>query len=399
MVVLMRAASDLRKRPIACVIGTVELVRPLGIAGIPCALVAQKNSRWRYSRYIGAIVERADPLNQPQKLVSNLIRFANSQPVKPVLFYEHDADLLMVSRFRDALGEAFRFVLPDAELVESLVDKGRFQELANRLGLPVPGSQLVVPKRDDYRVIKLEFPIIIKPRARQISKALPWDHRVKAIAVPDRARLDQLWQKLAKTDMEFIVQELISGPETCIESYHAYVDAEGNLVAEFTGRKVRTFEPTFGFSTALVTTSAPDVIELGRDVLQRLSLRGVAKLDLKRGPDGRLWLLEVNPRFNLWHHVGARAGVNIPALVYDDLTGVPRQRSGPARPGIRWCSVREDYRAARAANVPLLKWILWVLGCEARILSIDDPIPIILGLLNRRISDSIRQLPVLRRFL
>ena len=59
-------------------------------------------------------------------------------------------------------------------------------------------------------------------------------------------------------------------------------------------------------------------------IVERLALTGVAKLDFKRDPQGNLRLLEINPRFNLWHHAGAIAGVNIPALVYADLAGLPR---------------------------------------------------------------------------
>ena len=43
------------------------------------------------------------------------------------------------------------------------------------------------------------------------------------------------------------------------------------------------------------------------------------KLDFKqREATGGLYLLEANPRFNLWHHAGAVAGVNLPLLVYRD---------------------------------------------------------------------------------
>ena len=52
-------------------------------------------------------------------------------------------------------------------------------------------------------------------------------------------------------------------------------------------------------------------------------LTGVAKLDFKRDRSGKLHLFEINPRFTLWHHAAAIAGVNIPALVYADLTGAP----------------------------------------------------------------------------
>jgi D-aspartate ligase len=38
------------------------------------------------------------------------------------------------------MSRAFRFVLADAELIERLIDKARFQALAEHHGLPVPGS-------------------------------------------------------------------------------------------------------------------------------------------------------------------------------------------------------------------------------------------------------------------
>ena len=64
------------------------------------------------------------------------------------------------------------------------------------------------------------------------------------------------------------------------------------------------------------------------DVVARLGFRGVIKLDFKEDErDGCLYLLEANPRFNLWHHPGAIAGVNLPALVYSDLVS-----PGSARP-------------------------------------------------------------------
>jgi len=64
-------------------------------------------------------------------------------------------------------------------------------------------------------------------------------------------------------------------------------------------------------------------------------LTGVAKLDFKRDLQGNLRLLEINPRFNLWHHRGAIVGVNIPALGYADLTGLLRPPPIRVKAGIR----------------------------------------------------------------
>jgi hypothetical protein len=77
----------------------------------------------------------------PNALVERLLEFGRAQPQPPVFYYDGDADLLLVSRHRAQLREAFRFVVPEAELVEALVDKARFQALAERLELPVPRAQ------------------------------------------------------------------------------------------------------------------------------------------------------------------------------------------------------------------------------------------------------------------
>jgi D-aspartate ligase len=120
------------------------------------------------------------------------------------------------------------------------------------------------------------------------------------------------------------------------------------------------------------------VAALGRDIVGRIGLRGVAKLDFKRDQRGNLHLLEVNPRFNLWHHPGAVAGVNIPAFVYADLADLPRPVVRPARPGARWCSMSKDLRSARASGISLLEWIPWAIGCDAKsVVSWDDPMPYI----------------------
>src|SRR5262245_42682476 len=125
-------------RPLALCIGNIDVVHALGLGGIRCAVVARPGSPARYSRFTAAVVDYVDPWEHPEEFVGRLIGFGNAQSEKPVLFYSADWDLLAVSRFREPLGEALRFVVADPTLVEDLVDKARFQALAERLDLPVP---------------------------------------------------------------------------------------------------------------------------------------------------------------------------------------------------------------------------------------------------------------------
>jgi predicted ATP-grasp superfamily ATP-dependent carboligase len=310
-----------------------------------------------------------------------------------VLFYEEDRELLLISRYRERLSRHFRFVAPDPVLVEDLVDKGRFQALARRLELPVPAARVLDPSMDPVP-LDLEFPVALKPLVRRVDQWTPIGGAAKALRLDTPLSLVSYWPRLVRAGIPVLLQQLIPGPETSIESYHVYVDEYGETVGEFTGRKIRTWPPAYGDSTALVITDSPAVTTLGRDLVRRLGLRGVAKFDFKRAPDGRLYLLEINPRFTLWHHLGARAGVNIPALVYADLAGLPRAGMRQARAGARWCKPWDDVSAARAAGISFLRWLPWALSCEAmRVVAWDDPMPFVRGVLWRVMSRVFRSRP------
>ena len=274
---------------------------------------------------------------------------ASTQREQPVLFYEEDAQLLLISRHRERLAKSFRFVIADATLVEDLLDKARFQDLARRHGLPVPPARQFHPVAVEPDDLDLAFPVVIKP----LTRLERWNDVFglrKALEVKDVDALRALWPQLLDAGIDLLAQQLIPGAETQIESYHCYVDQRGSIAGEFTGRKIRTFPLSYGHTTALEITAAADVQQQGRDIVERLGLTGVAKLDFKRDQAGTLHLLEINPRFTLWHHPAAVAGINIPALVYADLTGTPRPATTPAKAGVRWCRAWKDFPAARACR-------------------------------------------------
>ena len=377
----------------ACMIGDVDLVRALGLARIPTVVAASRGSAARFSRHAsGALDWGGGPWDRSDHLIERLLVHGSAQPEPPALFYQDDRALLMVSRNRDRLRQAFRFVIADAELVEMLVDKARFQKLAERLKLPVPAGRCLDPAdQPSPDAASFEYPLLLKPLIRRAEQWEPLSGGSKAIRVADQAALLDLWPRLVAARVSVMAQTLIPGAERRVESYHTYVDERGVTAGEFTGRKIRTDPAEFGDSTAVEISDAPDVAALGREIVRRIGLRGVAKLDFKRGPDGRLYLLEINPRFTLWHHLGAIAGVNIPALVFADLVGQPRPSVGPVRVGVRWCKAWRDWGVARASGMSFFSWLRWLYGCEAKsALAWDDPMAL-LGAVSWRVLVRPRQ--------
>jgi D-aspartate ligase len=390
------ATSRAKAQPqpaLACVMGDMDLLQPIAAAGISCAVVTRPGVPSLYSRFARARLPWGDFSQNTDALLEALEHFGSAQREQPVLFYEEDAQLLLISRHRERLAKSFRFVIADATLVEDLLDKARFQNLAQRHGLPVPPARLFHPVAVEPDDLDLAFPVVIKP----LTRLERWNDIFglrKALEAKDIEALRALWPQLLDAGVDLLAQQLIPGTEAQIESYHCYVDQRGGIAGEFTGRKIRTFPIAYGHTTALEITDAADVQRQGRDIVERLGLTGVAKLDFKRDQAGTLHLLEINPRFTLWHHPAAVAGVNIPALVYADLTGTPRPAATPAKAGVRWCRPWKDFPAARASGVPLATWLPWMIGCEAKsALSWNDPMPVLRSTLHRLLPAKSAQKP------
>jgi D-aspartate ligase len=378
-------ASGRTKPPVAVVLGggAIEVVRSLQLANLPCAVVSTPTDSTKYSHRIDSVFtwDWTQPMEaHDEALADRLVAWGRAQADRPVLFYSSDQALLFTSRHRERLAGGFRFVIPHPELVEAMADKALFATLAERLSLPVPATTIIPPERgpEPPDLTELGFPLIIKPERRDRC----WRHisdaggvKVKALVVEDDAKLREVWPQLVKMGRTLVAQQYVIGPESAIESYHVYADQAGEVAAEFTGKKIRTYPVECGFTTALSITHQQDVLNAGRKLVELLDLHGVAKFDFKRAADGQLYLFEINARTSLWMHPGARAGVNIPATIYADLTGRPRPaQTVPPRP-VTWVHPK-DLWAARDSGVPLSRWLAFAAACEAKAFwSWQDPMP------------------------
>ena len=153
--------------PLALVMGDVDMVRALGIAGIQSAFFGFADDSARFSRHVRASLPWIDQWERQPELVQALLELARSQPRAPVLFPQTDATLLLASRHREQLAEGLRLMLANPDLIEQLVDKGRFEALAARRELPVPRAQRLEPAPGDPPPpLDVPFPVVIKPLTR-----------------------------------------------------------------------------------------------------------------------------------------------------------------------------------------------------------------------------------------
>jgi len=112
--------------------------------------------------------------------------------------------------------------------------------------------------------------------------------------------------------------------------------------------------------------------------------------------EGRLKLLDANPRVWGWHTLGAAAGVDFSYLLWLAASGLPVPPCR-ARPGVRWVRASTDLptvmREVIRGRLPLGAYLRTLRGPRERaIFALDDPLPglaeapLILSILLRRLA-------------
>lgn len=382
---------------VRCFSGDAPAEAGLPVARIPFVVASTRAGDPTFgSRHVAQTAVLSDPVTNPDQTAEDLRIVAERTGGRPVLFYGTDAMLLCVSRHREMLSRHYRFLLPPPERVEQLVDKARFAELARRLGLPVPATVTSAEATTRAEVMaRVPLPCAVKPvnhtsfrtsAAVREEGGLPW----KALFAWTPEELDKRLDQMRRSGAPFVVQRYVRGGDDHITSFHAWMNTRGEPVAHHVGKKIRTYPSGSGESTFIEIVEDPEVTRIGLEVVRALGLVGVVKLDFKRDAEtGELFLLEANPRFNLWNRLGAASGVNLPLVAYAELAGLPLPHTGPIRPGLRWASVEGDVRAflldyGPSGEVSLRDFVASYRGPKVfDVFAWDDPWPLVLTLAKR----------------
>jgi predicted ATP-grasp superfamily ATP-dependent carboligase len=374
------------ERPPVVLLGGLNVVRALGLAGIPVVVASSASDEAAFaSRYCrGSLL--LPSLGDRRAVVDSLLRtgarLAGSLGRRVPLFYSNDDWQRLVQDYRTELAEHYALLLNDVEVADALIDKDRFQPLAAARGLPVPRSF------EWDELDQAPGPVLVKPRAKFRD---PTPAQMRLFGTQAKARIfrtgaalraDAAAQQLRP---ELLIQEYIDGRDRDIWSFHGFCDEESRLLDWFIGRKIRTYPRLTGCSTYLELAHNEELAELGRQIVSALGLKGVFKVDLKREPhSGDFRVLEVNARYNLWHYLAAANGLNLPLTAYEHLV-YGRRPAAPRsyRTFRRWLYLRFDWLAYRElaarGELGLGEWLASLARAPKvyQLFSWDDPLPFV----------------------
>jgi predicted ATP-grasp superfamily ATP-dependent carboligase len=346
-----------RSTPPVLLLGGVNLVRCLGLAGIPAVVASSDPAEPAFaSRHCRAtaVIPPFERRNAVNRLIGVGERLRDQAGRRVPLMCGSDDGLELIYANRTRLQRHFLLLLNDAPIAEALLDKARFQALAARCGLPVP-REYRWDGVGETSLAHATAEVLVKPKSKidwhdspLHGRLFPDGGKARIFANGAAALADPA---VAMFREQLAFQEYVPGDDRSLWSFHGFADEKGEVLACFAGRKIRTDPPITGESAFIELAHDESLEALGRDIAARLPLKGPFKMDFKRDPrDGRWLLLEINARYNLWHYLGAANGVNLMRVAYDYLVERKRPASMAAQRTYRWLWLEADWRAFRALH-------------------------------------------------
>lgn len=244
-----------------------------------------------------------------------------------------DSELPTLSRlvpWLDKLGVAT--MLPTAEQIR-LRSKDRLAELAQEAKIDCPATKSLF-REDFFRAAAsegFEYPLVVKGLFYDAKVAHTPDEAVAAFR-----RIAGEW------GLPVLAQKFAPGEEINLTGLG---DGEGRLLGAVMMKKRALTDK--GKAWAGVSIHDEALLAAARRLVAATRWRGPLEVEVMRGADGRLSLIEINPRFPAWVYLSVGVGQNLPEMLVRLALGEMVAEPPPAPAGILFI------RYAQEVIVPL----------------------------------------------
>ncbi|RJR29490.1 MAG: hypothetical protein C4576_35305 [Desulfobacteraceae bacterium] len=279
----------------------------------------------------------------------NILDFLLHFDGKAVLYPTTDSQVEYFSAHRARLPSAIRLLFPSHGIVEMLTRKDLFFDFANSRGDEVPPSRYVQTRRECIDTAgELKFPVIAKTRKKVYKKGLK-----KAYILQTPSELISWYEMIESIHSDFIIQEYIPGDDSSVFFTMQYISEKGDLLASFTGRKIRQWPLLTGGTASAKPYYSPELTRRTHEFFRDAGLHGICSMEYKQDPQtGRFYLIEPTVcRTDFQEGVSIANGVNIPLVAFRDAVGNPVRCPPQKKDAVkRWMHLTAD-RLSRDALI------------------------------------------------
>jgi D-aspartate ligase len=369
-------------------VSALNVIRSLGRKGVDVyAMGSQPREYGAVSRYANFVL--CDDLNDEEKVIFRLTETSKNLRKKMVLLCTSDLHVLYVSRNRDLLSPFFEFVLPEHDIIQTLMDKERFYEFAYNHNFALPET-FFSKTRAEFQTIcqTISYPCVVKPlyRTRYWSENVPPEKKV--IRMDSVQHMIKQLEEFGAFDQELILQEWIPGDDTYVYFCLAYINREGRALATLCGRKLRQYPSITGVTSLAETVKNVELTEMTLKVLSAAGCKGLCSVEYKRHAiDGSFRIIEPTVgRVDLQEGISTQAGLDIPFLAYQDALGIAETHMKNYKSGLKWINEPFEFNSfitrSRQHGIGVREFLLPYRGPRSyALLSVEDPLPFLFFLI------------------
>lgn len=277
---------------------TLACIRALGTKGIDVYVTGYyKHAPAFHSKYCKKhfVVHCPSEEDAFLKDMLSIIKNENIDVLVPI----NSEETILLSKHATEITKHCKFPFEKYERMMLLHDKGKLMKLAAKLKVPIPKT-FFINKASDLR--KVNFPCVVKVTRSKSSKGVFY--------AKDMNELKKALKQHEASDK--IIQEYVNGETRGV----SYLYHKGRMITYFAHKRLREYPVTGGPSSYRESINAPELVKIGKKILDYVRWDGLAMVEFKGGK-----LLEINPRF--WGSVNQaiQAGVNFPYLLVQKAAG------------------------------------------------------------------------------
>lgn len=295
--------------------------RGLRAVGVDCESY-QAGFRSRY----GKSYLCPNPDLEPAAWVAFMRSLAARLGSKPVIMAAADIFVDAIGRHADELEPDFTFSRESVAVQARLSTKREQYALAAASGFPCPRTGSVESGEDlDRFSAGARFPCLLKPQTHREWEELPADnpfHGKKVATAETAGELRAHYDRVAPVRPRAIVQEVVVGADDAKYCYLAVYGAGGRRLGYLVVHEIRCYPVRVGSASMVEPVVDEEIAGLCDRFLRQIGYVGLCEIEVKRDArDGRVLLIEVNPRFSVTFDCAVYAGVDTGWLHYLDLIG------------------------------------------------------------------------------
>ena len=273
----------------------------------------QESSIARFSnkvRHIGSID------GSKESLLGQLLR-AQELFGNITVFPTDDSHLLLLRDLEKDIKD-FCFIPINTTSLEESLNKSFQYKACKEIGIRFPKTMEAYNSSDLDEILDYEFPVIIKP----IFRPAHLNNLFRNFIVRDLEEWNNFKHNIdiyLNENIPIIISEFIPGDDTNIYAYTCYRNKHGNILGEWSGKKLTQHPDISGVFSSASNEAPSEISILGRALVDKLNTFGICEPEFKYDHrDGQMKLMEVNLRSMMWHRVGYLSGVKLHKILLDD---------------------------------------------------------------------------------